>query len=140
MGFYSTFKSVYLTQKRRLMSNIFTTAKQKIKPKDDEYYVYLGDEDFVDDNNNLRSKQDDNKVLAKKIYRDNGGYKLMIKCDSYNKPFDPDNQIQSANKTVASYKNGHKFITVGQKAFDHYLMFLQTKNKSWLLNTERELI
>lgn len=122
------------------MNDIFTTAKQTIKLQDNEYYVYSGNEDFVDDNNNLRSKTDDSRVLAKKIYRDNGGHKLMIKCDSYNKPIDPDNQMTSANRTVASYKDGYKFITVGQKAFEHYLMFLQTKNKSWLLNTERELI
>ena len=38
-------------------------------------------------------------------------------------PFNPDNQMTSANKTVASYKSGHRFITVGHKAFEHYLKF-----------------
>ena len=123
------------------MDNIFTTAKTETNQQQaNEYYVYSGNEDFIDENNNLRSNTDDDRVLAKKIYRDNGSSKLMIKCDSYNKPFNPDNQMTSANKTVASYKSGHRFITVGHKAFEHYLKFLQTKNHSWLLNTERELI
>jgi hypothetical protein len=123
------------------MDNIFTTAKtQNSKQKTNEYYVYVGNEDFIDENNNLRSETDDNRVLAKKIYRDNGSSKLMIKCDSYNKPFNPDNQMESANRTIASYTQGAKFVTVSDKAFEHYLKFLQTKNNSWLLNTERELI
>ena len=118
-----------------------TTAKQDIKEqKNHEYYVFLGNEDFVDENNNLRSNIDDDRVLAKKIYRDDGSYKLMIKCDSRSKPFNPDNKFKAGNQTVASYQNGYRFYTVNEKAFEYYLRFLQTKNNSWLLNTERELI
>ena len=51
------------------MDNIFTTAKtQNSKQRTNEYYVYVGNEDFIDDNNNLRSEVDDDRVLAKKIY------------------------------------------------------------------------
>ena len=36
------------------MDNIFTTAKtQNSKQRTNEYYVYVGNEDFIDDNNNL---------------------------------------------------------------------------------------
>ena len=122
------------------MSDFFTNAKTDNPIKlNNEYYVLLGNEDFVDENNNLRSTEDCEKVLAKKIYRDNGSQKLMIKCDSYNRPLNPENQITS-NKTVSSYKSGYKFINVSQKAFEYYIKFLQTKNQSWLLNTERELM
>lgn len=123
------------------MDNIFTTAKQDfIQHKDNEYYVYVGQEDFIDEHNYCRANKENDSVLAKKIYRDDGTQKLMIKCDMNNKPIDPDNQLNSSNRTVSSYRSGVKFVSVGQKAFEYYLKFLQTTNKSWLLNTERELI
>lgn len=123
------------------MDDIFTFAKTKqTVHTNDEFYTYIGEEDYIDEQNNPRLHNDNDKTLAKKICRDNGSYKLMIKCDSYNKPCDPTNPIGPTNRTVSSYKNGYKFISVNNKAFEYYIRFLQTKNKSWLLNTERELI
>lgn len=121
------------------MDNFIVTAKKEDNTEHhNEYYAYVGQEEFVDDNNNLRLSEDGDLVMAKKIFRDNGSFKLMIKCDRNNKPFDPDSPFYQ-NSTVASYKNGFRFVMVNQKAFNYYLKFLQTKNKSWLLNTEREL-
>lgn len=122
------------------MDNCFIQAKTKDESlTQNEYYTSIGLQDFVDNNNHFRLNNDGDNALAKKIYRDNGSYKLMIKCDSYNKPCDPSNPLKT-NKQTLSYKNGYKFMTVNNKAFDYYLKFLQTQNKSWLLNTERELI
>ena len=122
------------------MNDYITQAKDKTQTDSfiDEYYTYTGKEDFIDDNNNLRRNQNDEAVAAKKIYRDKNRYKLMIKCDRHGKPFDPNDQL-SYNRTVDSYKSGYKFIEVNIKAFNHYINFLKTQNKSWLLNTEREL-
>ena len=122
------------------MDNCFIQAKTKDESlTQNEYYTSIGLQDFVDNNNYFRLNNDGDKTMAKKIYRDNGSYKLMIKCDSYNKPCDPSHPLKT-NKQTLSYKNGYKFMTVNNKAFDYYLKFLQTQNKSWLLNTERELI
>ena len=123
------------------MDEIFTSAKQKRPIKtDNEFYTYIGEEDYIDDHHNPRLHADDDRTLAKKIFRDDGSYKLMIKCDSYNKPCDPTNPVHPTNKTVTSYKRGYKFNSVNNKSFEYYVKFLQTRNKSWLLNTERELI
>lgn len=126
-----------------LPNNIFSPAKREDKElevKENEYYTYLGYEDFLDDKNHCRLKEDNDNTLAKKIYRDDGTYKLMIKCDLDYKPFDPENQIASSlNKIKNQNNNKLSFHTVGHKAFNNYLKFLQTKNKSWLLNTEREM-
>lgn len=123
---------------------IYTTAKRPntdLRQQTNEYYTYVGGEDFVDENNNCRLNEDNENTLAKKIFRDNGTFRLMIKCDMDHKPVDPENQIAtSINKIREQYKSKSSFVTVSNKAFDNYLKFLQTKNKSWLLNTEREMI
>lgn len=115
------------------------TDKVDNSPRDNEYYTHKGKEDFVDVNSNLRRKNDDQDVSAKKIYRDDSTHRLMIKCDRYGKPFDPNDQISHPHKTANSYKAGYKFVEVGQKAFGYYIKYLNTNNKAWLLNTEREL-
>ena len=124
------------------MDEYIVSAKRETKEdqiQQNQFYTYAGKEQFVDKNNNLRRKHDDVHVAAKKIYRDDLSYKLMIRCDKYGKPFDPNNQISHISRTSFSYKDGYKFIEVSQKAFDNYIKYLNTKNKAWLLNTEREL-
>lgn len=131
-----------MQQRRRLMNDFVVEAKthqNSNRQTDNEYYTHKGKEDFVDANSNLRRKHDDQDVAAKKIYRDDSTYRLMIKCDRYGKPFDPNDQIAHPNKTASSYRTGYKFVEVGQKAFGHYIKYLNTNNKAWLLNTEREL-
>ncbi len=124
------------------MDDFITTAKNdKIVSGDDEFYTTTGQEDFLDENNNPRTKENNDTVFAKKIFRDNGSYRLMIKCDSSSKPIDPNNQLGNEQDSYSSaYRQGSKFIMVNQKAFDYYISFLKTGVKSWLLNTERELI
>lgn len=113
---------------------------KKINPSE-ELYTIIGKEDYIDKNNNPRLKQTNDTVLAKKLYRDNGSYKLMIMCNAQNKPMDPNNELGETNSTVGlSYRHKKRFVTVNQKAFEHYLSFLRTGVKAWLLNAERELL
>lgn len=107
-----------------------------------ELYTLDGDSDFLDKNDNPRSKTDNDKVLAKKIHRDDGTIKFMIKRDGSGKLFNPlsiygDNQSRAANFLDKTCKD-FKFRTVNMKIFEYYVNFLRTKNLSWLYNAERE--
>ena len=110
------------------MDNFITTAKNdKIVSGDDEFYTNTGQEDFLDENNNPITKENNDTVFAKKIFRDNGSYRLMIKCDSSSRPVDPNNQLGNQKDSYSSaYRQDSKFIMVNQKAFDYYISFLKT--------------
>jgi hypothetical protein len=111
------------------------------KEKKDEYYTFIDDSDFIDSNNNPRSKKDSSKVLAKKILRPDNTYKLMIKITRDNKPYNP-MSIYGNRKESTIFDNANtnnKFIQVNNKAFECYLKFIKSKNLSWLNNAEREI-
>lgn len=107
-----------------------------------ELYTLFDNHDYVDNNNNPRSKRDDNRVLAKKIIRDDGSIKYMIKRDGSGKLYNPisiygDNPSRSSTFLDKTCKD-FKFRTVNMKIFEYYVSFLKTKNLSWLYNAERE--
>lgn len=107
-----------------------------------EYYAFIDEYDFVDDNNNYRSDSEDSiKTLAKVLYREDSTKKLMIRVDHMYKPYNPASVYgdRTAYRGKDQTRPTSKFITVNQNAFNAYLNFLRTKNVSWLLNTEREM-
>lgn len=121
---------------------IFTqknSTKQDINQ--DKFFCLLEDKDFIDDQNNPRSKTEDDKVLAKIKYKPNGVAKYLIRIDDTKKLFNPTLDLPETKNIKLLHSIGQEkiiFKEVNKKAFDFYLMFLKTTNASWILNAERE--
>lgn len=121
---------------------IFTqknSTKQDINQ--DKFFCLLEDKDFIDDQNNPRSKTEDGKVLAKIKYKPNGVAKYLIRIDDTKKLFNPTLDLPETKNIKLLHSIGQEkiiFKEVNKKAFDFYLMFLKTTNASWILNAERE--
>lgn len=108
-----------------------------------EYYALVGTGDYVDSSNNTRvNTNDTNKILAKKILREDGSTRYLIKITNAGKLYNPIS-IYGQEKTNTFLdrvcKTESKFRDVNAKAFNLYLSFLNTKNLSYLHNAEREL-
>lgn len=127
------------------MSDIFIYNQKKQSPKDkkiEKFFCLTDDQEFLDDDNNPRiSQEEDKRVLAKVKYKPNGSIKHLIKLDHNKKLFNPLEQTSE----YQSIKNMHSissdqciFKEVNSKTFDFYLLFLKTKNFSWIRNAERE--
>jgi hypothetical protein len=128
------------------MTNFIHSAKDTNSDSiqsENEFYCIRGEEDFLDSNNNPRCNREDNdKVLAKKIIRDDGVIKYTIKLDNNGKIFNP-MSIYGATK-ISSFldrvcRSQNKYKEVNLKAFSMYLSFLKSKNIAWLNNVEREM-
>lgn len=105
-----------------------------------EYYCRRSDCDFIDLNNCPRRKQEDEKVLAKKILRHDGTIKFMIRIDKDKQLYDPSNQIGRTSRKPSSYKDDSiKFVSVGHKAFFLYTKYLENLQPSWLHLAKREI-
>lgn len=107
-----------------------------------EFYCIIGSEEFLDNNSNPRvSKENDSRVLAKKILRDDGSVKFTIKTNASGKLQNPVS-IYGTEKTNNFLdrvcRSSDKFKEVNMKTFDLYINFLKTKNTAWLNNAERE--
>lgn len=122
---------------------IFSTNKTNaIKQESNiEYYTVSGNEDFFDEDQMPRLNSDSNKVYAKKTIRDNGTARYSIRLSLSNKLYDPTSQY-GLDKTKSfldsTVRSENRFKNVGPKVFDMYLVFLKTKNTSWLHNAQRE--
>lgn len=105
-----------------------------------EYYCSRPDSDFIDSNNCPRRSDDDDKVLAKKILRDDGTIKFMLRIDRNKQLYDPVNQINRTSRKPSSYRDDSiKYITVGHKAFFLYTKYLENLQPSWLNLAKREI-
>jgi hypothetical protein len=107
-----------------------------------EYYSVVGSEEFLDKNNNPRvASENDPRVLAKKIFRDDGSYRMSIKLNNTGKMQNP-LSIYGAEKQTTFLdrvcRSQNKFKEVNMKVFDLYVQFLRTKNIAYLHNAERE--
>jgi hypothetical protein len=108
-----------------------------------EYYCINGSEEFLDDNRNPRvSKESDNRVLAKKIFRDDGSFRMSIKLTNNGKVQNP-MSIYGAEKQSSFLdrvcRSQNRFKEVNMKVFNSYVNFLRTKNVAFLHNAEREM-
>jgi len=123
-------------------SNIFQINPSKIDPVSDRnYYTVLGKHDFLDENNNPRTKNEKNAYAYSKINNDSD-IQYFVKVGLYGKIFNPIGLYSEgkANKFLSKVgKNEFSFTRVNQKVFDMYVNFLRTKNVAWLNNAEREL-
>ena len=108
-----------------------------------EYYTIVGDGDFIDSNNNSRvNDTNTNKILAKKIIRDDGSIRYQIRIANAGKLYNPvsiygQEKVNTFLDRVC--RTEHKFRDVNIKAFNLYISFLNSKNLSYLHNAEREL-
>jgi hypothetical protein len=106
-----------------------------------EYYTVRGNESFVDVSGRPRASDDDGSVLAKRIIRKNGTIKYTIRLGNNGKFYNPIS-IYGQEKTNTFLnricRSNDRFKEVGQKVFNMYLEFLNTKNISLLINAERE--
>lgn len=110
---------------------------------ENEYYVLTEAGDFIDSNKNTRVLEKNiHKALAKKIIRDDGSIRYLVKINNTGKLYNPVS-IYGQEKTNTFLdkvcKTESKFRDVNAKAFDLYVNFLNTKNLSYLHNAEREL-
>lgn len=121
---------------------IFVPNKRLADQEEDCFFCLLKDKDFVDENNNPRSKtEDDIKVLAKIKHKQNGASRHLIRIDTSKKLFNPILDLpETRNIKMLHGIPGQQmqFKEVSKKTFDLYLMFLKTDNTSWILNAERE--
>jgi hypothetical protein len=127
------------------MDNFIFEAKpnmEEINNSRNEFYCVAGSEEFLDDQLNPRvKKEEDSRVLAKKIYRDDGTYRLSIKLSNTGKIYNPLSIFGLENKSTfldRVCRSNNRFKEVNMKAFSFYLNFLRTKNVAWLNNAERE--
>lgn len=107
-----------------------------------QYFTILGDHEFLDDNGNPRTKEENNKVVAKSVTTDSHPPRYYVKVGTYGKLYNPIGLYSEGQNAKFLSKIGRKqfeFKEVNQKIFDLYINFLTTKNLAWLNNAEREM-
>jgi uncharacterized protein YigE (DUF2233 family) len=125
-------------------SFIFTPNATKTinTERKESFYCFLGDHEFLDQDNNPRQSKETPKTLAKLV--DTATYtKFYIKIGTYGKIYNPIGMYSEGkeNQFLAKIgKNEWNFKEVNKGIFDQYVNFLRTKNIAWLNNAERELL
>jgi hypothetical protein len=113
-----------------------TTENKTLK-----YYTISGSEEFFDEDQMPRCKNDNSKVYAKEIVNSNNRSNYYVRLSLENKFYNP-LSVYGIEKTKSFLdnvvRNDGKFKSVNKKSFDLYLNFLKTKNLSYLYNSERE--
>ena len=121
---------------------IYEQKNTPIENNPNEFYTILGSEDYIDSNSFPRIESDtDNRILAKKIVRDDGSIKYTIKTDATGKfqnPVSIYGNEKTNNFLDRVCRSSDKFKEVNMKTFNMYVTFLRTKNAAWLHNAERE--
>lgn len=125
------------------MDNFIFEQSTRTPTQENEYYTLMGMEDFQDSLNNPRiNNSNDNKILAKKIVRDDNSVKFSIKLGNNGKVYNPISiygEEKKNNFLDRICRSSNKFKEVNFKAFELYVKFLKTKNIAWLHNAEREI-
>lgn len=115
---------------------------QRNSGADNEFYSSMGSHDYLDTNNCPRiTQENDKRVLAKKIIREDGSIKYSIKLTNSGKMQNPISMygIEKDNSFLDRVcRSNDRFKEVNYKVFDLYVNFLKTKNIAWLHNAERE--
>jgi len=105
-------------------------------------YCFLGEHEFLDEDNNPRVLKDSSKVLAKSVSTAISS-RYFIKTGTHGRIYNPIGMYTegTSGKFLAKIgKNEWNFTEVNKGIFDQYVNFLRTKNIAWLNNAERELI
>ena len=127
------------------MSENFIYSDPKITTntnRPNEYYTLHGLETFVDNDNNHRTTEaQDKNVFAKKTYTVDGSPKFYIRVGNNGDLYNPVS-IYGEEKTYTFLnrvcKDTIRYKEVNSKVFSLYISFLNTKNIAWLHNAERE--
>ena len=119
---------------------IYSEDKEINTLLEDEYFTVSGLEDYLDINNNPRvTSLEDNKILAKKVTREDNSTKYSIKIDSNGKIYNPVSMYVDKESFLDKVcRVSEKFKEVNFKIFNMYIHFLRTKNLAWINNAERE--
>ncbi len=116
--------------------------QEQLHVEKNEFYSTMGSHDYLDDQNYPRiSKENDKRILAKKITREDGSIKYSIKLTNNGKMQNPLSMygVEKDNTFLDRVcRSNDKFKEVNYKVFDLYINFLKTKNIAWLHNAERE--
>lgn len=106
------------------------------------FYSFLGEHEFLDEENNPRVLADGPKALAKSVQTAVSN-RFFIKTGTHGRIYNPIGMYSEgkSGKFLAKIgKNEWNFTEVNKGIFDQYINFLRTKNLAWLNNAERELI
>lgn len=106
-----------------------------------ELYCVVGLEDFLDNDNNPRT-ENQNTTLAKKVIRDDGSIRYSVRLAKDGRLYNP-LSVYGEEKKYTLYENNPnavRFKDVNFRCFGHYLNFLKTKNAAYFNNAEREAI
>jgi len=120
--------------------SIYNTKHEEDDSFETQMYTVAGEHDIFIENMPARQK-DDHKVYAKKIQKQDGSYKYMIRTAKDGKFFNPVSMYGEEKATTfldSVCKSNDKFRTVSEKTFQWYLKFLSTKKENWLHHAERE--
>lgn len=110
---------------------------------DNTFYCLVGKEDFLDSDQLPRLNQENDKRLAaKKIIREDGTIKYLIRTGDDRKLYNPASIYDTVEnkkflETIA--RNQNNFKEVNMMTFNLYLRFLKTKNTAYLTQAEREI-
>lgn len=131
------------------MSDIFTIKPEEDIIKQTEYYTLKGMQDYLDDQEMPRVKEDNGKVLAKKIsYYDKNKdliknrTRYQIKIGAYGRIYNPIGIYSEGRSNRYSSKSGKdewRMKEVNENIFNLYLAFLKTRNNAHLIIAERGL-
>lgn len=99
------------------------------------YYTYKGyQDDFNEDGYPIHIKEKLNTRTGKDTFAKSTGVRKLIRVDDGGKFFNPKGMYVQRGGLIP------RWMTVSDKAFNHYINFLKTKNMSYYLNAEREAI
>lgn len=107
-------------------------------------YTFHGWHDYLDDNDipvlcdtKTEKAGDRDRAFAKSV---NGQF--FVKCNTSGQMYNPLDQMHGGSYAKENARMGKmwEFRSVPKISFDRYLQFLRTKNVSYLLNAEREMI
>lgn len=113
----------------------------KNKTEETKFYTVLGNQEFLDEEEYPRVKEDSKDIYAKSVSY-NGKEKYYIKVGVYGKIFNPFGMFSEgkANKFLSKIgKDEFQMKQVNPNVFGFYINFLRTKNTAWLNNAQREL-
>lgn len=122
------------------MDNIFKIQPQILLNNQSIFYTTI--EQHTDLDNEGFPLTDNEENSCAKLHKNQNRNRYFIKIDTYGKPYNPIGMYSENQINKFSSKAGKKIYTfkeTNEKAFNHYINFLKTKNLAWLRNAEREM-